>query len=112
MTRSDDTTQNNAFQSDRFFVVDGKWFFVTREDVTMGPFGSHKDAYEALTRYLDTQKIMGRLRANDPAVDDGAHWEDEAVAKAAREVADWRFQTSQSTSPKKSDKSAKTEEPE
>ena len=38
MKRSSDPKELNRFRSDRYFVVDGKWYFTTREGSNEGPF--------------------------------------------------------------------------
>lgn len=94
MHRATDTTDGSFFRSDRFFRAEGFWYFATREGIDFGPFTVRHDAEKALTRYLDTQRTMRRLRARDPALDAQRQWNDESVARAAREVADWRLDRS------------------
>ena len=36
--RVTDDSERSVFQSDRFFVSNGQWFFNTREATTLGPF--------------------------------------------------------------------------
>lgn len=36
--------QKHWYRSDRFFQVDGVWFFATREGIDVGPFNSEADA--------------------------------------------------------------------
>jgi len=40
------------FRSGRFFSVEGKWFFTTREGVDHGPFGSKEEAEAELSLFL------------------------------------------------------------
>lgn len=50
--RHDDVTNRSVFQSDRFFLSNGKWFFNTREAVSLGPFERRPDAERALSEYV------------------------------------------------------------
>ena len=52
MKRSSDPKELNRFRSDRYFVVDGKWYFTTREGSNEGPFLSSDDAKKGLRQYL------------------------------------------------------------
>ncbi len=52
MKRTSDTKDLNRFRSDRYFVVDGKWYFTTREGSNEGPYASAAEAMHALTQYL------------------------------------------------------------
>lgn len=92
MGRATDTADTTFFQSDRFFRSEGMWFFVTREGIDFGPFTLRYDGEKALARYIDTQKTMTRLRARDPALGAERQWHDQSVARAARDVSDWRLQ--------------------
>ncbi len=52
MKRFDDEKELTRFRSDRYFVVDKKWYFTTREGTNEGPFNSADDAHRGLGRYL------------------------------------------------------------
>jgi hypothetical protein len=52
MKRESDPKELTVFRSDRYFVVDGKWYFTTREGTNEGPFKRADDAKRELTRYL------------------------------------------------------------
>jgi Domain of unknown function (DUF6316) len=52
MKRESDTKELNVFRSDRYFVVDGKWFFTTREGANEGPFATADEARRELKQYL------------------------------------------------------------
>lgn len=41
-----------AFRSDRFYQVDGRWYFVTREKTREGPFDNRLDATLGVERYV------------------------------------------------------------
>jgi len=52
MKRQSDPKELTVFRSDRYFVVDGKWYFSTREGTNEGPFASADEARSHLTQYL------------------------------------------------------------
>lgn len=52
MKRADDPNETTRFRSDRYFVVDKKWYFTTREGTNEGPFDSAEAARQGLARYL------------------------------------------------------------
>lgn len=41
------------FRSDRFFTVDSKWYFTTREHRDVGPYVSRTDAVHGLELFID-----------------------------------------------------------
>jgi len=95
MHRTTDKEASKAFQSERFFCAEGMWYFTTREGIDFGPFTVRHDGEKALDRYLDTQFTMRRLRSRDPNLTDDYKWDDQGVAEAANEVAEWRFDRSE-----------------
>jgi hypothetical protein len=52
MKRDSDPKELNVFRSDRYFVVDAKWYFTTREGTNEGPFASADEARSRLIQYL------------------------------------------------------------
>lgn len=50
--RKVDATPANHFRSERISVVNGRYFFSTREGTLEGPFFSKQDAEREVTRYL------------------------------------------------------------
>ena len=50
--RVTDKTDRSVFQSDRFFISQGKWYFSTREATTMGPYDRRPQAEQALDDYI------------------------------------------------------------
>lgn len=66
--RCTDARPVSRFRTDRFFCVSGDWYFSTREQKDFGPFASHEQAENALSRYLETQSIIHYLRGADPAL--------------------------------------------
>jgi len=40
------------FRSGRFFVVDSKWFFASREGIDQGPFETKAEAENGLAEFL------------------------------------------------------------
>lgn len=107
MRRATDPADARFFQSDRFFRSDGGWYFATREGVNFGPFTVRPDGEKALARYIDTQRTMRRLRARDPSLNEQRQWNDQSVARAAREVADWRLDRSTRSNDQYSDRDEK-----
>jgi hypothetical protein len=105
--RVTDQDKSSVFQSDRFFLAEGLWYFATREGVDFGPFTVRSDGEKALLRYLDTQKTMRKLRGRDPMLNEERQWNDQSVAHAAREVADWRLDRSGRTNSLYADRSDK-----
>ena len=91
MRRATDTEECKAFQTDRFFKINGMWYFATREGVDFGPFTIRPDGEKAVRRYIDTQKTMQRLRARDPNITEENQWDEQGVATAAKTISDWRF---------------------
>lgn len=41
------------FRSDRFFTVDNKWYFTTRENRDIGPFNNRSEASHSLALFID-----------------------------------------------------------
>jgi hypothetical protein len=64
MKRESDPKDLTVFRSDRYFVVDGKWFFTTREGRNEGPFATAEKARQELKQYLMDKGI--RLHGNEP----------------------------------------------
>lgn len=40
-------------RTDRFFAVNGSWYFATREGASVGPFEDKHDAQSGLTNFMD-----------------------------------------------------------
>ncbi len=64
MKRSDDPKETTRFRSDRYFVVDKKWYFTTREGTNEGPFDTAEAANRGLDRYLKDRGL--RRGGNEP----------------------------------------------
>ena len=94
MHRTTDRQHKSYFQTDRFFRSEGMWYFSTREGIDFGPFTIKIDGEKALSRYIDTQKTMQRLRHRDPTLKEEHQWDDQSVANAANDVANWRLDRS------------------
>ncbi|QSP95904.1 hypothetical protein LPB19_05730 [Marinobacter salinisoli] len=45
-------SEKHWFRSDRFSLVNGKWFFQTREGSVEGPYDTHQEAETVLLLYL------------------------------------------------------------
>ena len=52
MKRKSDEKEMTVFRTDRYFLIDGQWYFTTREGGNLGPFASHAEAEAALVQYL------------------------------------------------------------
>lgn len=50
--RRNETESKAWYRSQRFIEHDGKWFFLTREGSTEGPFESKQDAMEQLEKWV------------------------------------------------------------
>jgi hypothetical protein len=64
MKRESDSKDLSVFRSDRFFLVDGKYYFTTRESTNEGPFANADEARSRLTQYLLDRGI--RIITNEP----------------------------------------------
>ncbi|WLQ15103.1 DUF6316 family protein [Hahella aquimaris] len=50
--RSNDKQSNKHHRSDRFFAVEGKWYYRTREKIHLGPYEALEEAEDGLIAYL------------------------------------------------------------
>lgn len=107
MRRATDQADCRVFQTDRFFKANGLWYFATREGIDFGPFTIRADGEKAILRYIETQRIMRRLRNRDPNINDANRWDDQGVANAAQEVSSWRLDRGSRSDSKYSDRSTK-----
>ena len=94
MRRKTDSAERNVFRTDRYFQSEGLWYFATREGIDFGPFTSRLEGKKAASRYIDTQSAMQRLRTRDPTITKESQWDDQSVARAARDVLNWRLDRS------------------
>lgn len=44
--------EKHWYRSDRFFTANGAWFFTTRENIDIGPFGSQSSAKQGLDLFI------------------------------------------------------------
>ncbi len=44
--------EKHWYRSDRFFTANGAWYFTTRENVDVGPFGSEEGAHQGLNLFV------------------------------------------------------------
>lgn len=51
--REDDEEEKTRFRSVRFFAIEDKYYFSTREGMEVGPFTSKEEAEAGLTRYIN-----------------------------------------------------------
>ena len=49
------------FRSNRFFSVDNKWFFSTREGFNSGPYSNKDRAVESLERFIQVVQKLPKL---------------------------------------------------
>lgn len=72
--RHGESDEKCRYRSRRFFLANGEWYFDTREQTHVGPFGSETSAAKALNMYLQeiTQEnasvAIALARANN------GHW--------------------------------------
>ncbi len=55
--RKDDEVEKTRYRSNRFFVVDGDWYFTTREGHDIGPYGNRISASSGLDVYIRCMKL-------------------------------------------------------
>lgn len=48
--------EKSWYRSDRFFRVNGDWYFSTREKVDVGPFDSKERAGKGLSLFIDSMQ--------------------------------------------------------
>lgn len=53
--RKTDLASKTWYRSERFMENNGRWFFVTREGTTQGPFDSRWDAEQMLEKYIEVE---------------------------------------------------------
>ncbi|BFM08534.1 DUF6316 family protein [Halioxenophilus aromaticivorans] len=44
------------YRSDRFFKVNGEWYFSTREKIDVGPFTSRENASQGLSLFVENMQ--------------------------------------------------------
>ena len=59
--RQGDLTPNHREDDDRYFELDGQWYFTTREGLTMGPYQSRALAVSETTGYI---KFINTAKSN------------------------------------------------
>lgn len=50
--RNGETDGKSHYRSDRYFTMNGEWFFTTREHVDMGPFITRQEAERELAVFI------------------------------------------------------------
>lgn len=50
--RNGESSEKSWYRSDRFFSMNGQWFFTTREHLDMGPFISRQEAEIELAVFI------------------------------------------------------------
>lgn len=64
--RAGEDTSKVWYRSDRFFCVDGSWYFSTREGVDIGPYSTRLAASNGLAlyiHYMDANPEQGKQYA-------------------------------------------------
>lgn len=51
--RRGDHQPGNRADEERYFDIDGQWYFTTREGITMGPYDSQVQAMEETKSYIN-----------------------------------------------------------
>lgn len=57
MARTGEKTKRVPLRTDRFFAVNGSWYFVTREGMSIGPYLSKQEALNALADFIDFVRL-------------------------------------------------------
>lgn len=57
--------EKHWYRSDRFFVVNSDWYFTTRENIDVGPFGSEASARQGLKLFIEN--VLSE-KSTDPSV--------------------------------------------
>lgn len=55
--RREDVIDKTWYRSDRFFVVDGAWYFTTREGHDIGPYSNRSAASSGLEVYVRCMQL-------------------------------------------------------
>lgn len=63
------------FRTERFFCVDNKWYFSTREGTSIGPYASKEDAQQGMTLYVEhMMKTGGEGESVAHRIATNGHW--------------------------------------
>ena len=73
--RPPDEPEKVWFRSKRYFCVDSKWYFTTREGENVGPFPSVQAASDGLQLYMDCLKVRGTTPEQAAKVAASGHWQ-------------------------------------
>ena len=84
--RHTDSGPTRHFRSDRFFTLENRWYFITREGEQLGPFESKAKAESKLRDYLATQSTIHRLRERDPMLVDDERDNAKQIAELSRDL--------------------------
>ncbi len=60
--KKDRLLEGMLFRNDRFYSVDGKWFFSVRREADQGPYDSKDDAEQALKGFIAAQQLEQKQR--------------------------------------------------
>jgi len=73
--RTTDDPDKVWFRSKRYFCVDGKWYFTTREGENVGPFPSSKAAADGLRLYIDCLRARGTTPEQAAKIAASGYWQ-------------------------------------
>jgi hypothetical protein len=62
--QQDQSDTRSHFRSERFTLINGQYFFTTREGTLEGPFFSRQDAERAVNHYLDRHQAAQAISAS------------------------------------------------
>ena len=60
--RAEDTSSGLHFRSDRVTIINGQFFFATREGTLEGPFFTRTDAQNHVKQYVHYQQLAKAMR--------------------------------------------------
>jgi hypothetical protein len=70
----DGEAEKHWYRSDRFFKANGAWYFTTRENIDIGPFGTMQNAQQGLALFI--KNIQSGLSSDKAAasIAINGHW--------------------------------------
>jgi hypothetical protein len=69
-----DEENKNWFRSDRFIIIDHKWYFTTRENRDVGPFNNRVDAVHGLELFIECIVKQDKDVVHAISVATGGEW--------------------------------------
>ncbi|MFC2974215.1 DUF6316 family protein [Azotobacter bryophylli] len=65
--RSSDQAPITHFRSDRISLINGRYYFDTREGVLKGPYASRQEAQQEVEAYIQRRQKLARTSHRGPA---------------------------------------------